>query len=249
MNQYRTFQIFIVCGLGAFIGALVALQLSPVFWWLGAIIGFSVGYLSYEPASLGLAARATWRKASESGLKSFNTFRQDALGWILMYLAATFTSVSYTAVMFFSVPPIKRQSSLLYGWLFGVFLLAVLVHSVVLVAAVGDDNKLLKGKALIRRSWVLARLSAPAVVLYWVPVVLWRVAKALPRVAVWTGGLIAFFFRMVHSNLRLLCGLDAALGACVGYFAGSALIGALVGGLFGLLNFELVSKRWLKLAS
>lgn len=46
---------------------------------------------------------------------------------------------------------------------------------------------------------------------------------------------------------RLLCSLDAALGAAIGYWLGNALIGALAGGILGHANFEVVSKRWLKL--
>ena len=54
------------------------------------------------------------------------------------------------------------------------------------------------------------------------------------------------FFILVHSELRLLCGVDAAIGALVGFLIGSVVLGALAGGLLGLLNYELVSKRWLK---
>ena len=43
------------------------------------------------------------------------------------------------------------------------------------------------------------------------------------------------------------CAVDAMIGAAVGFFAGSAIIGALVGGLFGVLNYEVVSKRLLHL--
>jgi len=41
--------------------------------------------------------------------------------------------------------------------------------------------------------------------------------------------------------------VDAMLGTVVGYFYGNALIGALAGGIFGVINFEIVSKRLLKL--
>lgn len=52
-------------------------------------------------------------------------------------------------------------------------------------------------------------------------------------------------FIRIHSQERLICGVDALLGAAVGYLAGSALVGALVGGVLGVINYELVTRRWL----
>lgn len=54
-------------------------------------------------------------------------------------------------------------------------------------------------------------------------------------------------FRLIHSDLRLLCGCDATIGAVIGYAIGNALLGAVAGGLIGWLNYEFVSVRWLKL--
>ncbi len=41
--------------------------------------------------------------------------------------------------------------------------------------------------------------------------------------------------------------LACAIGASIGYFSGNALIGALAGGVFGVLNYEILSKRILHL--
>ncbi|OGZ36037.1 MAG: hypothetical protein A2V60_01840 [Candidatus Portnoybacteria bacterium RIFCSPHIGHO2_01_FULL_39_19] len=58
---------------------------------------------------------------------------------------------------------------------------------------------------------------------------------------------IKTIFITIHSEIRLLCGVDAAIGTAIGYFAGNAIIGAIAGGLFGLLNYEVVSRRILRL--
>jgi len=50
-------------------------------------------------------------------------------------------------------------------------------------------------------------------------------------------------FIYIHSEMRVLCFVSAALGACVGYFLGSATIGAIAGCVFGIVNYEIVSKR------
>ena len=46
--------------------------------------------------------------------------------------------------------------------------------------------------------------------------------------------------------MRLLCGIDAMLGAGIGYLAGSAIIGALDGGLVGVFNYAIVTELCLK---
>lgn len=53
-------------------------------------------------------------------------------------------------------------------------------------------------------------------------------------------------FLRIHSEIRLLCGIDAMIGTTIGYFAGSAIIGALVGGLFGVLNYAIITELYLK---
>jgi hypothetical protein len=41
--------------------------------------------------------------------------------------------------------------------------------------------------------------------------------------------------------------VDSALGAASGYYFGSAILGGVVGMILGLVNYEIVSIRWLKL--
>jgi len=54
-------------------------------------------------------------------------------------------------------------------------------------------------------------------------------------------------FKLVHSDLRLLCMTDAMFGALVGYFCGNALVGGITGALLGVLNYRFISVKWLKL--
>lgn len=56
-----------------------------------------------------------------------------------------------------------------------------------------------------------------------------------------------WLFIQIHSEIWLLCGLDAAIGTGIGYYLGSALIGAVVGGIFGLVNYQIISVWWLHL--
>lgn len=54
-------KIAISCFAGATLGALVALQFSPWFWWLGLMVGFAVGYLSYEFKVVIQAIKKAWQ--------------------------------------------------------------------------------------------------------------------------------------------------------------------------------------------
>ncbi len=47
--------------------------------------------------------------------------------------------------------------------------------------------------------------------------------------------------------MRLLCGVDAAIGTAVGYYFGNALIGAAAGAVFGVVNYWVVAVRILRL--
>lgn len=107
-------------------------------------------------------------------------------------------------------------------------------------------------KMVANESWELVKYLNPfSVFLYLAPIGLWWIARRTPRVVAIAVSALAMFFvaliRIIYSDMRLLCGTDAALGAAIGYFAGNPIIGAAAGGIIGVLNFELVSKRLLKL--
>ena len=66
-------------------------------------------------------------------------------------------------------------------------------------------------------------------------------------------------FKLIHSEKRLLCGIDAGLGTTVAYFLSLNFVplttatfiffvicGGILGAGFGIINYELVSKRIFK---
>lgn len=92
--------------------------------------------------------------------------------------------------------------------------------------------------------WLLVFRIAPPVLLF-----IWSALVFLVR-------FIKCFFLLIHSEMRLLCAQDAAIGCYLGFLLASyfglgtiagTLLGALAGGVFGVLNFEIVSKRILHL--
>ena len=105
-------------------------------------------------------------------------------------------------------------------------------------------------------------LTFPPIMLFWhLPRGIVFVARRTPSFAVWffNGCILVakewgsfwgkFFwklFLMIHSEMRILCGVDAMIGAVIGYFAGSALMGALYGGIVGVFNFLVITELCLK---
>ena len=88
-------------------------------------------------------------------------------------------------------------------------------------------------------------------ILVGVPYLIFIVAKGAVLFLTLLPRFVRNVFILIHSELRLLCLLDGGLGAVagtliVGTLAGT-LVGALAGGVFGVLNFEIVSKRLLRL--
>jgi hypothetical protein len=57
----RSVQVFLACAFGAFVGALVALQFRPLFWWVGLLVGGGTGYLSFEFQTVVAAVKHAWK--------------------------------------------------------------------------------------------------------------------------------------------------------------------------------------------
>lgn len=90
---------------------------------------------------------------------------------------------------------------------------------------------------LFGAAWVITRLPRCAAIL----------ARFSAKVAVLIVRFLRNVFIYVHSERRTICFIDATIGAAIGYSFGSAIIGAIVGALIGLINYEIISVRWLRL--
>ncbi|PIR86945.1 MAG: hypothetical protein COU11_02940 [Candidatus Harrisonbacteria bacterium CG10_big_fil_rev_8_21_14_0_10_49_15] len=54
-------------------------------------------------------------------------------------------------------------------------------------------------------------------------------------------------FKLVHCRLALLVAVSSAIGVLIGAHSGQPLLGGVIGALWGAIDYEIVSKRWLKL--
>jgi hypothetical protein len=95
----------------------------------------------------------------------------------------------------------------------------------------------------------LIMYTNPMSVVFWIcyGIVVFGIWKGVPACArfLWNGArLLSRFavrvFVLTHSDIRLLCAIDAAIGAYIGYRFGNPIAGSIIGGLWGLANFYLV---------
>lgn len=265
MNS-KSGRIFLACALGAFIGSLVALQFGAHRWWaglIGFITGGFVGYLSYEFKKVRQAITGAWRatKGYWYGLVEECRLSNSEVRWFFWRAMSTLAgSVSgfilIAALMILSLEPGKRSGVTVTILLVAVtalpivsFILSVIEASFILPSI----NRINRGVELdIQSNRRKVLLFNPIVVyLYWMPKgIIWclhRSPKATVMAVRFTAKFLKQLFFLIHSEERLLCGVDAAIGAVVGYMAGNALVGAAVGGVLGILNYEIISIRVLKL--
>ncbi|MBI2048984.1 MAG: hypothetical protein HYT29_00910 [Parcubacteria group bacterium] len=284
----ETLSIVLSCMLGAFIGALVALQLGGYFWFIGAILGGAVAYIAVDFRDWAAAFRYAWRRTIawrpySPYWKTLGVALVSGICVMPTIIAATYLLIVFVAFASgvrghdFSViltGPLVAYISLFLAFMLGAFLALPEVLQSVSFNLYEVREKLIgrtptrKGYkanllAFRKKCWGVAKWGNLASVLFLsvfgvVGGVVYCIIKA-PRItaATWRGGKVAsilffafarYMFLYAHSSRRVLCFTDAALGAAAGYQFGSALAGAVIGGALGLLNYELVSVRWLGLA-
>ena len=266
-----TMKVFLACALGAFVGAFVALEGNHYFWWFGLLVGGLVGYLTYEIKEVARALPVAWQKAR--GWQPDREWWQVYLKGVGIYIGSVFTLMTppLLFLLWFSFGGFieGRASSLemitaTAGLVF-LFLLMGIYFGLTLQTTSGTDIKSLqKEQAEFQKFanpfriyfWFLPRWTLKGG--WWLLLSLLKLLEQSPRfvaTALWVfiasaivvAKLAYFLLKEVHSDIRMLCGVDAAIGTIIGYFAGSAVIGALAGGAWGALNFEILSIRVLKL--
>lgn len=247
----ETKSIGFVCALGAFIGALLALELRARFqygmylWPIGALIGGGVAYIAVDfrefCSGVARAYRATiaWR---------LNWSYWKAHGAVFLGVNTVLTTVC--VILFVAFP---KQTvwdiCIIFAACQGICLMCPLV----IIAHCNDDY--LRARSI---GFGMLRLGNPFSVaclgllstLYIVLTlrrVFFRILKWIPTALVFTKEFVTKVFVSVHSDRRVICFADSVIGATVGFFCGSAFTGALIGAVLGMANYELVSVRWLKL--
>lgn len=253
----ETWSIGFACLLGAFIGTLVALEISARFtygswlWGIGALVGGLVAYCAVDFRHLCTGVVRSYQKTIN--------WRPDRLYWkaYCIYFGGSYTLcislIGFTEVVF------KPSDSIIIPLIIFAITSAVLTWAMLSNwSNYDDERRLCYAMQVTDLGWRLMRNYNPIGIAYWVCCgALWairRIPSAGTRLVVFAKfhwmqirqfAIEIFFY--VHSGRRKICFVDATLGATIGYFLGSAIFGAVIGAILGIVNYEIVSIRWLKI--
>lgn len=241
-------KVFLASAMGAGLGSIVAMSVSEPFWWIGLIVGGLTGYFSYEWRQVLVALTTAWHqtitwrppKNTKAYLLAFVKFQ--FLLWVWCF---TITLILYNTLNASDGVPIAETSVFAFqGSLIMFFIGSV---SILLMDLTYPDPVFFNTKELVTHTNNIHWMGyVPPILLGWGALHLfWFVLQLCGELVQAIPKLLWQFFCLVHSERRLICGVDATLGAAIGFGLQSAVVGALIGGLLGVLNYEFVTRKWL----
>jgi hypothetical protein len=254
----RTFKVLVVCALGAFIGSVIALEVNPLLWWVGLIAGFVISYLSYDlPGVIGAIPEA-WQRAN--GWRCDLDWRLLLFGWVAVFGVCLTATIGILSALMFAlaegIPSLKNLAYVNMGGAMAGLLLSFFVSSIELAEAKGHAQ--LRERTMADYREGLLGWNPVTVYCWRIPRALWRILgrvvariigclpaarDAITRFVRVVGHFFRHLFILVHSDIRLLCGIDGAIGVIAGFRMGSPILGAAIGAVVGVLNYEVFSKR------
>ena len=260
-------KIACACFIGGAVCSAIALLMAPTIWWLGMIAGFAGGYMSYEFKEFRKEAPAAFKEVGGKGKE------------IILHLLAFFKKphpyayysicIWTTTLIFlvkkhreFVIEPRSGELPEITLLFFCMIIMPVIIIYGLLkmMSIVGKGNYL--GDFKDNNSWSNdTELETYGNVLWWI---LRGVGRSFFLFFYYLSCFIVDFaqalkfllsfgwklFKRVHSERRLLCGLDGSLGGAISYLYFSAsensaiviLFGGLLGSACGIIHHE-ISKR------
>lgn len=257
----ETWSISFACALGAFIGTLVALEIAARFtygswfWSAGALIGGLVAYCAVDFHHICTGIACSYRKTIN--------WRPDYAWWKAYVICfGGFYTICISGTILTEIAIVPNGSIIIPLVVFAV--VSAIMAWVPLVNCPMDEGERRSDSLQMATNlgWSGMRNYNPIAVMYWVFWATWWVIRRIPPTATTMAHatkremkllatkikqFVVRAFICVHSERRKLCFVDATLGATAGFFLGSAIFGALIGAILGLINYEVVSVRWLKI--
>lgn len=264
----ESLSIAIACAVGALIGTLVGIEIAKylapaLHWWCaaaGMFAGSIVAYVTIDFRQFCAGVNHAYHNTI--------AWRPYGLYWKTVGMAyASVISLCLTlaiGVIVTFVPFDLIEEKFKFSYL-GFFLAVVIACSTLLSfgatscrRGTSDDSY---EELLLRQHRIYYEMFQwinPIGVTYYALKGLWWMMRHLPWLIrqgvfglwvaiVFLGYFISAAFVYVHSTRRTICFVDAGLGALIGFMCGSPIVGAISGAMLGVLNYELVSVRLLKL--
>ena len=272
MNMTRGWlSIALACAFGALIGTLTAFEISTRFeygsylWSIGALIGGIAAYVAIDFRHFCAGVAHSYRRTV--------AWRPYGLWWKALAAMSGGTAMIYCSIVgvcgaafaYVSDTPMSVAIGTLYAMLAASVFGALLGWPMTILNSSGANDAADREQRLrniIELGWsfilygnpISVALAAfrglkwltvrtPPAIAHAVPVTINAMRRAGHTIAQFVAGVFVY----VHSQRRTICFIDATIGATIGYFFGSAIIGAIAGALLGIINYEIVSVRWLRL--
>lgn len=252
--ERTTVKVGLACGLGALVGTLVALALGA-HWWLGLFAGGIVGYLAFDLRAVLLAIPAAWR-ATAAIFPSINDLKLRMLigFWLVCFVTYFALWIGMVVLPILRLFTSSWGSGLVgYGIVVGLF--SVYFGLSAMISPQSGEEMRWRGKKSLEELESSFRDEVKTMIFEeFTPVVIGRgvlfCIVRIPRAGLSVvRGICLFLWNLylsIHSNLRVLCLVDSAIGTFLGYLLGSALAGGLIACVWGILNYEILAKRVLR---
>ncbi|MBZ0242679.1 MAG: hypothetical protein K8F24_05655 [Bacteroidales bacterium] len=254
----KGFSITCACAIGSGIGMMLAINFG-MFWLIGLLIGGLTGYVIYDFKSVIKAVPVAWNYAAGQ----LTTTNWKMVGSRTLIIIGSIIAIAGYPLLFLNLP---HETGNLDAFFFLTSIFAMVVNcsligfSIVGKSAEDIPKELLDewGLSFLAISayrfyplLILILILSPIVSIYGMVIGLYKFLNFfLDIIIFWLKFTRRFFwklFMLIHSDIRLLVGIDSIIGGAVGYYFENMIIGMLAGAVWGFINYWLVSIKWLKL--
>ncbi|MFA6428427.1 MAG: hypothetical protein WCW02_02675 [Candidatus Buchananbacteria bacterium] len=247
-----TLKIFVACFSGGIIGGLVALQLHPEIWWLGMVVGFLTGYLTYDFKQVISAVKYVGKSYIPAYFRTL-PIRYKFFKYALVAVATIYNGIMAGCIIMYGLIGLAAPSQpkvLKTIMELAEMVIAMNSAPLILVAIfslVGSFPHFSEIKDAKRRAKEINPIAITKSCVRWGL----KIARNTPEFFNKCLTFIKIFcqiitkvFRIIHSDNRLICGVYSAIAASICFFTGNALIGALIGAVLGVISKKTIG-YWL----
>lgn len=260
-------KVFFATALGALVGTVISLEINNWFWWIGLIVGGLVGYLSHDFKKVIKAIPKAWEKTEDENKRII--FKRSFFH--LLAISNAVTSITLGIVVLIILGNLNIETEIIYDDIKLIILcislicLALIILSFVMALwksyetdyiHIGENESKMNKKVSI----IFFPLLSPFTAIFYTLKGLWLLTKGIYLnrieivkflfITIWVT--IAKFFKnlfiLIHSDVRVICFIDACIGTALGFYFQSPIIGCLAGGVIGWFNYQIVSIKILKLS-
>lgn len=258
----KSLRIFLATFIGIICGGLVLSKINGQFSFLrliiGMIVGGPLGYLAYDFKAVIKAIPKAWYavKGWRPNKKWWREF-----GSIILPVASI-SSTTIIGILIFVALIIVPSGELTLAKLFRISILMFPI-GVFLMTLMGaffemeGDEKERKTNSLFFKKcnpfrvylWLLSKYIVLGLI-WLIKQVFYIIIHApgfIRKAAVTLAHFIKTLIVMIHRDERLVCMFDVMLGIVIFYFWGKLIPSAIIGGLFAVLNWQIISVRILRL--